>query len=549
MAAQALSTAGVGLDPTAIDNEANREAVEAELARVLAHSTFKDTKRLKKFLEYVVTETLEGRGARLKGYSLGIEVFDRPDDFDPQGDTIVRVQAGQLRRRLDLYYAKDGLNNPVRILLPKGRYEPTFELRREQLKALNAPQETLRLLEGDRLVRPGILVPSIANLSGDSNYQYFAEGLTSEIVNALVQFRYLRIITGTPMVDSVTPMTNKDVASKFDAQFVLSGHVRRAKDVVRISVNLISAETGAHLLSKVFDRTCTPDNIFEIQEDIASYVAAAVATSNGAVNRYNRRINMGRRTSMRGYEALLKFFDARAERDDETFNELITEFDLILEANPKFSSGWAAQSLLYSSLVGRSYLDGDPQAAIDAALHTARRAISAHAENSLAYHASSMANFFASNFEQYESDAAQSISLNPNDYNVLYRYAQTRFCLGDLAGAEAFDNAAHELIALPAHWNMSVKNALRTVAGDYEHSCSQLGQLAPHSNAGTVMVTLAAAGHAAEHERLAPLKAKILERDPDYGIHIIEIFKRWHPSPDILEVMRSGLEKAGFSVK
>jgi len=104
MGAQALSTIGEGLDPVALDDIANREAVLDELQRVLNHSTFKDTKRLKRFLEYVVMETLDGRGARLKGYSLGIEVFDRADDFDPQGDTIVRVQAGQLRRRLDLYY-------------------------------------------------------------------------------------------------------------------------------------------------------------------------------------------------------------------------------------------------------------------------------------------------------------------------------------------------------------------------------------------------------------------------------------------------------------
>jgi len=89
MGAQALSTIGEGLDPVALDDIANREAVLDELQRVLNHSTFKDTKRLKRFLKYVVMETLDGRGARLKGYSLGIEVFDRADDFDPQGDTIV----------------------------------------------------------------------------------------------------------------------------------------------------------------------------------------------------------------------------------------------------------------------------------------------------------------------------------------------------------------------------------------------------------------------------------------------------------------------------
>jgi len=81
---------------------------------------------------------------------------------------------------------------------------------------------------------------------------------------------------------------------KVTTQFILSGSLRRAQDLIRVSINLIEAKTGAHILSKTFDRQCNPSNIFEIQEEIASLVAAAVATRKGAVNRYNRRLNEGR---------------------------------------------------------------------------------------------------------------------------------------------------------------------------------------------------------------------------------------------------------------
>ena len=541
MGAQALSTIGEGLDPVALDDIANREAVLDELQRVLNHSTFKDTKRLKRFLEYVVMETLDGRGARLKGYSLGIEVFDRADDFDPQGDTIVRVQAGQLRRRLDLYYAQDGRANPARILLPKGRYEPVFELRREVSKneASTRPKPSLEA-PADKLARPGILVPSIVDMSGDQGYNYFAEGLTSELVNALVQFRYLRVITGTP---TVTP---QDALSVYNAQFILSGSLRRAKDLIRVSINLIESQTGAHILSKTFDRECTPSNIFEIQEEIAAIVTAAVATRKGAVNRYNRRLNEGQTSNMAGYDALLKFFNMRAQYDEDYFKALIEEFDEVLEENPKFSSGWAAHSLLYSTIVGKGCFDSKPEDMMEAALRSARRAISVHAENAFAYHASCIANYFAGNFEQYKKDAAMAISLNPNDYTTLLLYAQTCVCLGDYQEAKLYDEAAHRLIAIPAHWNVTVSHTLNLMEGQYDYACEQLSSLTPSSNAITIMVAIAAAGHAGGCEGLKTIMAELLEKDQDYAARTLMGFKRWHPCAEVFEKMRSGFEKAGF---
>ncbi|MEM9427567.1 MAG: hypothetical protein AAGA06_12795 [Pseudomonadota bacterium] len=64
----------------------------------------------------------------MKGYSIGLDVFDKPEDFDPTIDTIMRVQASKLRSRLDLYYATEGAEDPLRILVPKGSYVPVFQV-------------------------------------------------------------------------------------------------------------------------------------------------------------------------------------------------------------------------------------------------------------------------------------------------------------------------------------------------------------------------------------------------------------------------------------
>ena len=76
-----------------------------------------------------ITETLEGRGERLKGYTIARKVFERPETFDPLVDPLVRVEAGRLRDKLREYYEAEGQNDPVRIELPKGSYAPLIELR------------------------------------------------------------------------------------------------------------------------------------------------------------------------------------------------------------------------------------------------------------------------------------------------------------------------------------------------------------------------------------------------------------------------------------
>ncbi len=97
-------------------------AVRAELERILASRCFQQAVRASHFLRFVTEQTLVGGGQRLKGYTIGVEVFGRPADFDAQSDALVRVEAGRLRRRLVEYYASEGENDPIRIELPRGSY-------------------------------------------------------------------------------------------------------------------------------------------------------------------------------------------------------------------------------------------------------------------------------------------------------------------------------------------------------------------------------------------------------------------------------------------
>lgn len=102
------------------------ETVREELERVLAGHEFRSSKRSQEFLKYVVENTLSGHGDVLKERTIGIDVFGRSTDYDPSDDATVRVKAGEVRKRLGLYYADEGSRNPIRIELPFGTYIPEF---------------------------------------------------------------------------------------------------------------------------------------------------------------------------------------------------------------------------------------------------------------------------------------------------------------------------------------------------------------------------------------------------------------------------------------
>ena len=108
------------------DISVSHHQIRSQLAKISATEEFRRSKRSLRFLNYIVEETLAGRAGRIKAYSVAISVLDRDETFDPQNDPMVRIEASQLRRRLERYYLTHGIDDPVVIDLPKGGYVPVF---------------------------------------------------------------------------------------------------------------------------------------------------------------------------------------------------------------------------------------------------------------------------------------------------------------------------------------------------------------------------------------------------------------------------------------
>ena len=123
--------------------EALPGAIQAELERILTSETFRGAERSRTLLRFIIDEAVQGRADRLMDYTLGSEALGRGQNFDPRTHPIARVEALRLRSRLDVYYATEGVNDAVRISLPKGGYAPLFEPRPTESR-LPPPHEDQR---------------------------------------------------------------------------------------------------------------------------------------------------------------------------------------------------------------------------------------------------------------------------------------------------------------------------------------------------------------------------------------------------------------------
>jgi hypothetical protein len=143
---------------------AEKTEVRHELEDVLTAPSFVNSKRYPAFLRYVVEKVLHGQAEELKERTLGVEIFHRAPDYDSNNDTIVRVTAGEVRRRLAAYYDGHGAEHAVKIVLPLGSYIPEFFRMEGRLVEMGFPVPMPAARHSRRWVLPMIAAVAVALL-------------------------------------------------------------------------------------------------------------------------------------------------------------------------------------------------------------------------------------------------------------------------------------------------------------------------------------------------------------------------------------------------
>ena len=175
----------------------NSQEINNQLIRILQSEQFVGSPKLTELLNYLVSKTLEGKQDQLKAYSIAVDVFKRDEDFSSSIDPIVRIQAGRLRRSLDLYYAKQGADDPLFISIPKGRYIPHFSFRENQASVHQEEVAIGNSSQGFKLQTdfPRIIIVPIINKSGDDSLEYYGFSLGEELSSEFSHFPDLEVVS------------------------------------------------------------------------------------------------------------------------------------------------------------------------------------------------------------------------------------------------------------------------------------------------------------------------------------------------------------------
>lgn len=259
------------------------EAVFDELQRIEASKAFQGSARLLALLRFLVEETLQGHGAQLKEAVIGNAIYGRDPAYDPRIDSTVRVEARRLRRKLTLYFAGEGREDPVEIAVPTGRYAATFAAR--MTPSTPAAPVTANLPAVTPLFEAGpgataAVLPFLA-LSRDPADQELADRLTDEITFTLSQAEGLRMATRAAVrryAESARP--GEPPAASLGVDAVLQGSLRRHGGILRVIAEL--SDTQGYVVWS--DRFDTPDaDPLQVLERIAATLASRLGLDHSLV--------------------------------------------------------------------------------------------------------------------------------------------------------------------------------------------------------------------------------------------------------------------------
>jgi TolB-like protein/Flp pilus assembly protein TadD len=311
--------------------------VADQLNRILASKAFRQADRLKRFLTFIVEETVGGRGERLKEFVVGVEVFGKPESFDPRNDPIVRVQARRLRAQLTRYYHEEGLDDELLIELHKGGYAPVFRL----LKS--APVR--RTMSPTLVSRNTVVVLPFSDHSPAGDQEYFCQGLSQEIIHAVTCTKEIRLVAWNEGAPPGTP-TTKEVAERSNAAIIITGSVRKAGSEARIAANLIDTASGRYLWSGILDRPL--DKVFAVQEEVASNVVEELKRelAGGAQFRSAQRST----ENLAAYNLYVQGRYHMNQRTEEGLRKAVELFEKAIGENAQYAQAYSGLSDAYGLL-------------------------------------------------------------------------------------------------------------------------------------------------------------------------------------------------------
>ena len=578
------------MQPPTAERPTNEEAVVA-LNRVLGSEVFEAAGRAREFLTFIVHETLAGRGDRLKGYSIAVQVFERTADFDAQTDPLVRVEAGRLRRRLAEYYQNQGRDDAVRIELPRGGYTPVFshylrEPTAEPLAANARPERRLswwpigiaallwmalattfgwlfavgKWQPGQAAAAgntapasqtvghgPRLVVLPLVTL-GEGMGPAFARGVTDEAIKSLVDFNLFA--TASPAALSLEPASLATLREDYQAGYALSGTVRADSDRVRVTVRLTDTEFGTQLWTWALDDGQVGTGLLASQEAIGESIGKIVSSPYGPVFAHEIERIAGRPAAdLDPFQCLLRFYEYTRVFGMAAHAEVVSCMERSVARSPKFAQGWSALAVLYL----HEYIFGyNPQPgrvpALDRAFEAVGRSLDLDGSGRVAAASQASVQYVRGNTQGFDDAVRHALGIRPAHPGMLSQIGMLLTLSGDWArGTQLVQDALPFTVRVPASNYAAV--AFRYLQTRQFDEALRWALKADAPNWFIAPMTVAACAELAGRHDIAQREVKrLLELEPDFATKGPELLRRWRLNDELLEVLLAGLRRAGLDV-
>ena len=379
-----------------------------------------------------------------------------------------------------------------------------------------------------------------ANLGGDPEQEYFADGITEDLITELSRFQELRVIARNSVLTyKANPVRVQEVGRDLGVRYVLEGSVRKAGGRVRITAQLIDAATGHHLWAERFDRDLA--DIFEVQDEVTSRIVATLAGKLAESER--RRARSGQTGNLEAYDCVLRGRELWERSTPEDNREARRLYEKAIELDPDYARAYASLAWTYLVEHTERWVGPEDQP-LERALEIARRGVMVNPASHSNHLAFGQVCLSKGLHEEALEALQTAITLNPNDADGYVFLAQALNRTGRPDEAISLVEKAQRLNPAAAPWYSWVLGIAYYLARRYDEAVTALRKGRPF---GAMVYRWLAAAYA-QLGREADAKAaaeEYLKRTPDFSLAShLEMLHFQHAEDR--EHYAEGLRKAGL---
>ncbi|GAA6203162.1 hypothetical protein [Aquicoccus sp. SU-CL01552] len=404
-----------------LTNALPSDSIRTQLARIIGSREFTNAPRLSRFLTYLVEEALAGRSDHLKGYTIGVDVFDKPADFDPQTDTIVRVQARALRQKLDRYYTQSAKDDPIHISISKGGYAPTFSTSCDDER----PSDATATLRPKVTRKPSIAVLPFDRFCFEKDYDFISLELAEGVISNLSRFSGLSVFSrSTTEKAKLDHMSIAQMYDLFYPDFVLEGSFRIHDDLIETHFKLIDAAVDEVLMTDSIEMRWDAGNINGLKDEMATRIAARIAVEYGPIGIYAQQAGFtGNTIKWITHAWISRYFQNGFQLDKKARDDIETGLMNAVKSDPTSAEAHAALAMIAIEQYRAVSPDvGDP-ARLDRAMECASLAVRLGPQSAMAHQSMALAYFHARRFGDFRTSVRRALYLNPSHSDMLATFA------------------------------------------------------------------------------------------------------------------------------